>query len=354
MKIPRLDLKVSDAPYQEEIDAAIKSVVDSGLFIDGPQCGALTYELSEYLGKPVVLVASGTDALTLALRVMADEYGFHRVVTTPFSFTATASAILQAGLDIAYGQLTRDSFNLDCENIPEHELILPVHLYGSMCSFDHPFAVEDACQAFGAFDDRLGRAGTVAKLGCFSFFPSKPLGAYGDAGAVCGDEHLIKKVKILARHGSPTKYLSTESGTNSRLDEVQAAILRVKLRYVEEARQKRLSIARLYDELLGNCGRIEVPVLDAQSAWHCYTIIVWDEKRRDRVIGSLQEVGIDAVIQYPHPLHLMKPFRPTHVYGDLKPVETLCKTIIGLPIWAGMTEDQAYFVCSTLLRNLNY
>ncbi len=316
--IPILDLKEQYAGLREQILRAVNAVFESGVYINGPNVKALEGEISAYLGAPHAIgLNSGTDALHLALRALDIGPG-DEVITTPFTFVATTEAIGIVGATPVFVDIDPRTYNMDTSQIeaaitPRTRAILPVHLYGCPAPMDeimaiakrHSLAViEDCAQAIGATID--GRfVGTIGTFGAFSFFPSKNLGAYGDAGLlVTGDPALADRVRSLRAHGGRVKYYHEELGVNSRLDEVQAAILRVKFTHLEAWIEKRRAAAGRYTAALA-ASPMQVPVepVDARHVYHQYTIRVQD---RDRMQSDLQAAGVQTMIYYPVPLHLQK------------------------------------------------
>ncbi|ARV60618.1 hypothetical protein BZZ01_20165 [Nostocales cyanobacterium HT-58-2] len=349
--VPRLDTRVENEHFQQELISAMTRVLDSGQYIGGPEVESFEHEVSNFLGvEHAIGVASGTDALTIALlAIVGIEAQDGEVITSPVSYCATGSAILRAGLQPRFVDIDEESFNLSPELVeaaigPEIRAVLPVDLYGRVAEIaqirlaagNRP-VIEDACQAFGAKTPTNEFAGTLSNVTAFSFFPSKPLGGYGDGGlVVTRDSNVADLVRIIARHGSRERYYSEFPGFNSRLDALQAALLRVKLSRVKSARLQRTHIARCYQEELKDLTWLRLPQDVEGHAWHCFTIRVLNNKR-EHLIRYLKDRGIEVVVQYPAPLHWMPPFKT----GQCLPIaEQLCSELLCLPIWAGMSDAQ--------------
>ncbi|GAA1972756.1 DegT/DnrJ/EryC1/StrS family aminotransferase [Kitasatospora viridis] len=359
MRVPRFDAAgelVHDGPL---IGAALTRVLASGRFIAGAEVDAFEREAAGFLGaRHAVSVGSGTDALTIALQPAADRHPGGEVVTSPLTFAATASAIVRVGLRPRFADVDPDTLTLRPDLAaeatgPRTAAVLPVHLYGravdvtALRSAVGPGTpiVEDACQAFGA-RDAAGRAcGTLGDAAAFSFFPSKPLGALGDGGLITtGDAELADEYRLIARHGCREQYRTERVGFNSRLDALQAAVLRVKLARVDQGRRRRAQIAALYAARLDSVPGLRLPADAPGHAWHAYTVRIAGG-RRDTVLARLRARGIDAAVQYPVPLHRMAPFadpRPCPV------AERACAELLCLPIWSGLGDDRIDYVAQEL------
>lgn len=346
--VPSFSLSQQIRDLRPELDSAWARVVDSGQFILGPEVAALEQEAAALVGGGVAAlgVANGSDALYLALRALGVGPG-DEVITTPFTFFATAGSILRTGARPVFADIHRDTFNLDTEGAlarvtPRTRAILPVHLFGLMADvstmarhFMGPI-VEDAAQAILASRD--GRvAGAVGALGCFSFFPTKNWGAFGDAGLVTAtDPALVDAVKMLARHGARQKYYHEALGINSRLDALQAAILRVKLAHVAEWTGQREQLAARYTAAIAEAGLAEwatpqaVPA-GARHVYHQYTVRARD---RDRLAEHLRREGIGTTVYYPHALHLMPALADAGGRrGDFPEAERLTEEALSLPLF---------------------
>lgn len=316
--IPILDLKEQYRTLRPEILRAVEDVFENGAFINGPNVKALEGEIAAYLGAGHgIALNSGTDALHLALRALDIGPG-DEVITTPFTFVATTEAIGIVGATPVFVDIDPATYNIDPALIeaaitPRTRAILPVHLYGLPAPMAEIMriarrhnlrVIEDCAQAIGATVDGKP-VGTIGDIGAFSFFPSKNLGAYGDAGMlVTNDAAIADRVRSLRGHGGRVKYYHEELGVNSRLDEVQAAILRVKLPHLDEWIEKRRAVAERYNEAFADLGlQLPAGAPGARHVYHQYTIRVAD---RDRVQKDLQEAGVQTMVYYPVPLHLQK------------------------------------------------
>lgn len=363
--IPLVDLKAQYRSIGRELDEAIAGVVARADFIGGGDVKAFEQEFAAYCGAAACVgVGNGTDALYIAIRALGIGRG-DEVITVAHTFIATTEAITMAGaqavfVDIDAGTMLLDPAKLEAAITPRTKAIIAVHLYGQPCDMDaimaiarkHKLAVvEDAAQAHGAtWNGR--RVGTLGDLACFSFYPGKNLGAYGDAGAVVGnDKPLMDKVRMTANHGRMSKYEHEFEGVNSRLDTVQAAVLRVKLRHLDSWNTARQSVADRYLSLLkGINGGIELPILDpkARSVWHLFVIRVED---RERIQKNLSAVGIATGFHYPVPLHKQPAYRhAVDRIGPLPVTETVAARVISLPIYAELELAQVDFICAELKK----
>lgn len=365
LRIPMLDLRPEiEAHWQEYMDA-IAGVLRSGQFILGPNVEAFEHEVASYLGvKHAIGVNSGTDALVIALRALGIGPG-DEIITTPFTFFATAEAISMVGATPVFVDIDPKTFNID-PNLIEPAItertkaILPVHLYGQAADMDPILAlarrynlkvIEDTAQSFGG-EYKGRKLGTVGDAGAFSFFPSKNLGGFGDGGLIAtNDDEVAEKARMLRVHGSRKKYFNETIGYNSRLDELQAALLRIKLRYVDAWNQDRRKKARVYTEVLGDCGGVVPPceVPYGYHVYHQYTLRILNG-RRDQVHAALLTQGIATAIYYPVPLHRLPP------YGQqsrlLPEAERASAEVISLPLWPGMSEELQVTVCKALMAEM--
>ena len=368
MNIPLLDLKAQYQTIKEDIDEAIKKVVESQYFILSPEVSELEKEISSYTGTLFAAgVASGTDAIILALRAAGVGSGDY-VITTPFTFFATAESISAVGAKPIFVDIKEDSYNIDSEKVKEvlektseEELkkikaIIPVHLYGQ-CSDMDPImdlsdkynlaVIEDCAQAIGA--TYKGRAaGSFGIAGCFSFFPSKNLGGFGDGGMIVSSEKaIIDRVKILRVHGSKEQYLHEEIGYNSRLDSLQAAILRVKLKNLDKWLDARRKIADKYNKAFSGIGIVTPKVSEGNvHTYHQYTIAVDD---RDKFLEHLKTNSVAARVYYPIPLHLQACYGALgYSEGSFPVSEKLSKNILSLPIYPDLTDEQSGYVVDTV------
>ena len=363
--VPLLDLAAQYAPIREEILAAIARVCDSQQFILGAEVDALERELGAYLGVGhAVAVSSGTDALLVAMMALGVGPG-DEVITSTFSFFATAGCVARLGATPRLVDIDPDTYNLDPAGVraalsPRTRAIIPVHLYGLCADMDPILAVarergvaviEDAAQAIGA--TYKGRsAGAMGTAGCFSFFPSKNLGAFGDAGLVTtNDAALAREIRLLRNHGAEPKYFHKRIGGNFRLDALQAAVLRVKLPHLSEWTAGRRRNAERYRRLFAAAGlrdRVTLPIEPADSL-HIFNQFVVRVPRRDAVRTHLKDNGIGTEIYYPVPFHLQECFASLgHARGDFPHAEAAAESTIALPIYAELTEQQQAAVVAAI------
>src|SRR5579872_4772391 len=360
--IPILDLTQQYRSIKAEIDAAVTGVLESGSFIMGPQVKAFEAEIASYLGvKHAVAMNSGTDALHLALRALGIGPG-DEVITTPFTFVATTEAIGIVGATPVFVDIDPLTFNIDPALIERAitgrtKAILPIHLYGAPAKMveieriakQHGLAVvEDCAQAIGA---HIGgrKLGTIGDIGCFSFFPTKNLGAYGDGGLVTtNNDAIAEKLKTLKIHGGKRKYYHDELGINSRLDEIQAAILRVKLPHLERWIEARRSIAARYTSAFKDEPQITVPADRAgeRHVFHQYTVRI-DE--RDRVKEQMAAAGVQTMIYYPVPLHKQNVHRALPAARERFPhSEQAAREVLSLPIYPELSRSSQDAVIAAL------
>lgn len=363
--VPLLDLEAQYRPLREELLAAVTRVCDSQRFILGPEVEALERELERALGVPhAITMSSGTDAILATLMALGIGPG-DEVITPTYSFFATAGCVSRVGATPKLVDIDPVSFNVDPEAVraaigPNTRAIIPVHLYGQMADMDalleiaNPLGIpviEDACQAIGAAY-RGRQAGSLGAAGCFSFFPSKNLGAFGDAGLVTtGSDTLAHQLRLLRNHGAEPKYFHKQIGGNFRLDALQAAVLRVKLPYLDAWTDARRANARRYDELFaaaGLAGRIVLPS-EQPGYRHIFNQYVVRVPNRDRVRASLTDQGIGTEIYYPVPFHLQECFAPLgHGRGDFPHSEAAADSTLALPIYGELTLGQQEAVVSAL------
>lgn len=364
MKIPIINSKRQYETIAKEAENAVLEVMRSGSYILGANNREFERETCEYLNvKHSVALNSGTDALHLALRALDIGEG-DEVISTAFTFVATSESIGIVGAKPVFVDIDADTFNIDASKIeaaitPKTKAIIPVHLYGQPCDMDvimdiakryNLFVIEDACQAIGA-EYKGKKVGTIGDVGCFSFYPTKNLGAMGDGGLLTTNSQYIKdRVIALRNHGGAVRYHHDEIGVNSRLDEIQAAILRVKLPYIDKWNSARRSHAAYYNELFAKCDLIETPKeLDSTyCVYHQYTIKV---PNRDVVHKMLSEAGIGAMIYYPIPLHLQKVHAKYNFNEGMLPVsEKNTKLVLSLPMFAEITKEEQEEVAKTLIE----
>jgi dTDP-4-amino-4,6-dideoxygalactose transaminase len=370
MTIPMIDLKAQYRELRVEIEKAISKILESGHFILGPNVDSLEKEIAEYLRDPhrdgvpyAVGLASCTDALHLSLIAIGIKEG-DEVITTPFTFIATAEAIAYVGATPVFVDIDSKTLNMDCSQIerkitPKTKAIIPVHLFGQPADMDRVMeiackynlkVIEDCAQAFGA-RYKGAMAGTSGDVGCFSFYPSKNLGAYGDGGMLITRNHdIYEKVKLLRNHGTYAPYRHSFIGYNSRLDEIQATILRIKLKRIDSYNQKRRDLAMLYTSLLGSAVECPLEFPDRTHVYHQYTIR--SSKRAD-IINALKASSISSVIYYPVPLHLQEAFKSLgYRENDFPASEAAAREVLSLPIYPELETEQAKFIAQTILKAL--
>jgi len=356
-----LDLAAQYKLIKKEIDRAVKRVLDKSIFINGPEVENLEKEVAKFCGtKYAIGVNSGTDALYLSLKILGIGRG-DEVITTPFTFIATAEVIANLGVKPVFVDIDSETFNIDPLKIEEKitkktKAIIPVHLFGQMADMTeimkivkkhNLFVIEDAAQAIGA-EYKKRKAGTIGDLGCFSFFPSKNLGAYGDGGMiVTNNKKLADKTRLLKNHGSSPKdkYKNLILGTNSRLDAVQAAVLRVKLKHLKNWSKKRAENAKYYNRKLKGVGDIITPIVASNRThiFHQYTIRT---KYREQLRKHLEKKGIPTMIYYSVPLHLQPCFKYLdYKKRDLPEAERVAKEVLSLPIYPELKrKEQDYII----------
>jgi len=361
-----LDLGKQFEQIRAEVKRAVTQVLETQRFVLGPEVEQLEAEISNYLGcRFAVACASGTDALILALLAAGIRHG-DEVITTPFTFVATASAITRAGAVPVFVDVDPNTYNLDPEKTreaisPKTRAIIPVHLFGLAAEMQpimdlarqHGIAViEDAAQAIGgAYHEK--NLGTIGSLGCFSFFPSKNLGGAGDGGIVTtNDATYADRLRLLRVHGSRHKYEYEILGMNSRLDAIQAAILRVKLRYLEQWTEQRRRNAGRYRRFIAQSLSSNSPVvmpMEPNGTRHVYNQFTIRCKERDRLREHLLQNGIPTEIYYPHPLHLQPAFSYLgYREGSLPCAESAAREVVSLPIYPELTEDQQRRIAGAL------
>ena len=361
MKVPLLDLRAEYAVLREEIQAALADVCEEQVFVLGPRVEAFEREIAQFCGvSHAVGVKSGSDALYLALLALGVGPG-DEVVTTPFSFFATAGAIVRAGATPVFADVDARTLNLDAAQAraavsAKTRAILPVHLYGVPAELDELGAladergipvIEDAAQALGA-RYRGRAAGSVGRVGCFSFHPSKPLGAFGDGGMlITGDADLAARLRKLRVHGASGKYEHELSGGgNHRLDALQAAVLSVKLRHLEAFLRARAETAAYYTRELADVAGLELspPAANGVSSHSVFTVRLRDG-RRDALKRALAEHGIETAVHYPKPLHL-QPALSRFRRGALPVAERAALEVLSLPLYPELGEERAAYVVS--------
>jgi dTDP-4-amino-4,6-dideoxygalactose transaminase len=362
-QIPVLDLSPEINALWDELNAAIQGVLKSGQFIMGPEVKAFEQEVAEYLGvKHATGVNSGTDALVISLRALGIGEG-DEVITTPFTFFATAESISIVGAKPVFVDIDERTFNIDPDLIEEKitsrtKAIMPVHLYGNPCDMDRIMAIaerhnlkiiEDCAQSFGA-RHKGQQTGTIGHMGAYSFFPSKNLGAYGDGGLiVTNDDALADAARMLRVHGSKKKYHNEVVGYNSRLDSIQAAILRVKLPHIDTWNEQRREVAKSYNDLLADVPGVVTPAVTEGHVFHQYTIRI-AQANRDDVQAKLQEQGIGTMVYYPIPQDRLPIYRDQYPANPVSDV--LATQVLSLPIWPTLEGPSQKYIIQTLLRCL--
>jgi dTDP-4-amino-4,6-dideoxygalactose transaminase len=360
MKVPLLDLKAQYAPLRDEIRAAMDRVCDSQHFILGPEVEALEREIADFCGaKAGVGVSSGTDALLLALMAIGVGPG-DEVITTPYSFFATAGVVARLGAKPVFVDVDGDTFNLRSDRVaakvsPRTKAILPVHLFGRCADLDPLLGlgvpvIEDAAQAIGARDGKGRSAGATGLMGCLSFFPSKNLGGFGDGGMILtNDLELAERLRVLRVHGSKPKYYHKWVGGNFRLDALQAAVLRVKLKRLPAWTAGRRANAERYRKLFAEArSSVRLP---GDVPGHIYNQFVIRLADRDRVQKRLAEAGIGTEVYYPVPLHLQECFAALgHRRGDYPDAEACAADSLALPIFPELNSEQQSAVVGAFLE----
>lgn len=360
--IPMVDLKIQYQQIKKEIDDGILEALEKTQFILGPNVSAFESEAAAHLGvSDAVAVASGTDALHLALAAAGVGPG-DEVITSPFTFIATAEAIAYVGATPVFVDVDPDSFNIDPAKIeaaitPRTKAVLPVHLFGQpadmeavegICNRHNLLLIEDCAQSFGAAT-RGRMTGSLGLAGCFSFFPSKNLGCYGDGGLITTNSaDIAAQLKVLRNHGSKVRYHHEIIGYNSRLDEIQAVILRVKLKRIAQYNLGRRKVAHLYTELL-NGTAVTPPVEDGHGVhvYHQYTVLT---DRRDEIMAALTAAGISSAIYYPIPLHRQEVFAAAYRDISLPVAEETARRCMSLPVFPEMTEQQVREVAGVIRK----
>lgn len=352
--IPILDLKEQYQSLKPQMDKAVLDVLESGGYILGKNVKAFEQEMADYVGTSrAVALANGTDALQLALRSLDIGPG-DEVITVAFTFVATTEMIALVGATPVFVEVNPDTFNLDINDLekkitPKTKAIVPVHLYGQPADMDsilevakkhNLFVIEDCAQAIGS-TYKGKKVGSLGDVGCFSFFPSKNLGCYGDGGMITTNLNTIAdRILALRNHGGKIRYYHEEIGLNSRLDEIQAAILRVKLPHIDTWNDRRREIAHRYNELLKDVEEVKTPVEleGTKCVYHQYTIQV---PMRDQLHEALKERDVMAMIYYPIPLHLQQLHSNLgYKEGDLPVTENLAKHVMSLPIFPELKPEQ--------------
>ena len=363
MTVPLLDLKAQYATIKDEIRTAIDSICDSQWFILGPEVEALEKEIASYCScKYAIGVTSGTDALLCSLMALDLEYG-DEVITSPYTFFATAGSIARLGAKPVFVDIDPVTFNIDAGKIasaitPKTKAIIPVHLFGQCADMDPIMeiagqnkltVIEDAAQAIGA-KYKSRPAGSLGHIGCFSFFPSKNLGGFGDGGIITtNDETLATKIRMLRVHGGADKYHHKYIGGNFRLDALQAAVLRIKLKHLDSWHEARQKHAELYNKLFAS-SRVTTPKIATynESIYNQYCTQV---PNRNQTMQYLRDNGIGCEVYYPLPLHLQECFEYlSYNKGDFPIAENLAENALALPVYPELTDEQITLTAKTLLK----
>jgi len=364
-----VDLKTQYERIKHEVDEAIHEVIDSTAFINGPAVQRFQKNLEQYLGvKHVIPCANGTDALQVSMMALGLEPG-DEVITVSFTFVATVEVIALLKLTPILVDVEPGTFNMDIEALkkaitPKTRAIVPVHLFGQCVDMEpilqiakehNLYVIEDACQAIGSdysfSDGTIKKAGAMGEIGTTSFFPSKNLGCYGDGGAIfTNDDSLAAKLRYIVNHGMAVRYYHDEIGVNSRLDSIQAAILDIKLKHLDEYAEARRKAADLYDSYFSKIPQLQVPERSGRSThvFHQYTLVTKDIDR-DGLLDHLQAKNIPCAVYYPVPMHLQKAYMDErYKKGDLPVTEELSRRVISLPMHTEMDEEQIAFIAGAV------
>ena len=374
LNIQMVDLKTQYQHIKNDVDNAMQQVINSTQFINGDEGKNFQAELADYLGvKHVITCGNGTDALQIAMMGLGLKPG-DEVITPSFTYIATTEVIGLLGLKPVFVDCDPNTFNISPTAIEKAitkktKAIVPVHLFGQSCDMAeimniaskyNLFVIEDNAQAIGCTYSGLDhpqKTGTIGNVGCTSFFPSKNLGCYGDGGAMMtNDDELAKQLRMIANHGQSKKYYHDRVGCNSRLDNIQAAILRIKLRQLDTYIHNRQKAAAFYDKHFESEFKLKTPVriTDSDHVFHQYTLQLDDSINRDDLISYLKENGIPAMVYYPVPAHLQKMFSSIDVSkGDLSHTEWLTTRVISLPMHTELTEKQQLFIVNHIKNYLN-
>jgi len=372
-KISMVDLKSQYEKIKPEIDKAISDVINTTSFINGPAVKEFQSALEKYLVvKHVIPCANGTDALQISMMALGLKPG-DEVIAPSFTFIATAEVIAVLGLTPVLVDVEPDTFNISPEAIlkaitPRTKAIVPVHLFGQTADMDaimeiaknhNLVVIEDACQSLGSdYQNAAGewkKSGTIGHVGCTSFFPSKNLGCYGDGGAIfTNDDQLAAKLRSIVNHGMTVRYYHDDIGVNSRLDSIQAAVLNVKLKHLDEYAQARQQVAAAYDKAFKDQPELTIPARFSRSThvFHQYTLLVKGVDR-NKLPEFMATKDIPAMIYYPVPIHLQKAYLdPRYQPGDFPVTEQLCHTVVSLPMHTEMDTEQLNYITSSVLEYL--
>ena len=366
-----VDLKSQYEKIKDQVDAGIQEVIDSTTFIKGGKVNDFQKHLEEYLGvKHVIPVANGTDALQIALMVLGLKPG-DEVITPTFTFIATAEVVALLGLTPVLVDVDFDTFNISIDALrkaitPKTRAIIPVHLFGQNADMEailqiarenNLYVVEDACQSIGATyafsDGEKAFSGCMGDIGCTSFFPSKNLGCFGDGGAILtNDDALAFKMRAIANHGMEVRYYHDYVGINSRLDSIQAAVLDVKLKYLNDYTAARQAAADYYNKAFSNNDKLVVPGRNISSThvYHQYTLKLKGVDR-SALQKHLQDKGIPAMVYYPVPLHLQKAYKDDrYKAGDFPVAEKLSECVLSLPMHTELSQEQLSYITKSIIE----
>ncbi len=368
-KIEMVDLRGQYLHIKKDIDEAIQAVLDSAVFVKGGAVPVFQHHLEEFLGvRNVITVGNGTDALLVSLMALDLRPG-DEVIVPSFSFIAAAEVVSFLGLKLVLADVDPQTFNLTAETVrkvltSKTRAIVPVHLFGQNVEMEeimnlarerNLYVVEDACQSIASKCHVAGEwkySGTVGNVGCTSFFPSKNLGCYGDGGAVyTNDDALAERIRSISNHGMVVRYHNDRVGVNSRLDSLQAAVLDVKLRHLEEYCDARRRAAHFYSERLSGVGGLVLPTCSDHSThvWHQYTVRV-KQGRRDALQAYLKELDVPSMIYYPIPIHHQKAYQDGASSAQLPISEMLCGEVLSLPMHTELDDEQLSYITDSILE----
>jgi dTDP-4-amino-4,6-dideoxygalactose transaminase len=370
-KIQMVDLQGQYHRIKNEIDSAVLKIIENASFINGPEVKIFQHELEKYLDvKHVIPCGNGTDALQIALMALDLKPG-DEVIAPAFTYVATAEVVELLKLKLVYVDVDPRTFNISADAVlnaisPKTKAIIPVHLYGQCADMESImkiarenslYVIEDAAQALGAVyafsDGEKFRAGSIGDIGCTSFFPSKNLGCYGDGGAMyTNNDQLAAKLRLISNHGQSKKYSFDSIGVNSRLDTIQAAILNIKLKYLDEYSKCRNKVADYYDHVFSGHPNLLIPLQDQKSThvFHQYTLITKGIDRNG-LIQYLQKQDIPSMVYYPIPMHLQKGYSHLgYKEGDFPVSEDLCSRVISLPMHTELDTKQLEYISDAVLE----
>lgn len=373
-KIQMVDLKTQYEKIKSKVDAGIQEVINNTAFINGPAVKEFQKDLETYLNvKHVIPCANGTDALQIAMMALGLKPG-DEVITANFTYVATAEVIGLLGLTPVLVDVNEGTFDINIEAIeknitPKTKAIVPVHLYGQCCNMEaimtiakkhNLFVIEDVAQALGAdyfySDGKKTKAGTIGTVGCTSFFPSKNLGCFGDGGAIyTNNDELAAQLRMIAHHGQSKQYIHDVLGVNSRLDTIQAAVLKVKLKHLDSYAKARNNAADFYDKAFANHPKIKTPVRAKYSnhVFHQYTLTL-NGIDRNALREYLAEKNIPSMIYYPIPLHMQNAYKSNrYKAGDFPITEKLCANVISLPMHTELNNETLKYISDNVLQFCN-